>query len=762
MIQGTMSNAGKSLLCAGLCRIFRQDGYKVAPFKSQNMALNSFITEDGLEMGRAQVVQAEAAGIPPQVEMNPILLKPTNDVGSQVIVNGEVLKNMSAREYFAYKKQLVPDIMKAFHKLEEENDIIVIEGAGSPAEINLKKDDIVNMGLAKMVDAPVLLVGDIDRGGVFAQLLGTLMLLEEDEKQRVKGLIINKFRGDKTILDPGIVMLEERGQIPVVGVTPYMQVEIEDEDSLTERFEGGKGGNVSGEAIGLVDIAVIRTPRISNFTDFMLLENAPGVNLRYVKNPRELGEPDMIILPGTKNTMGDLKWLRQSGMEGKILKAHAKGCVVWGICGGYQMLGQTLSDPEGVEDGGSMKGFGLLPVETTFTTEKTRTRINGRFVHVEGILEGLQNVEFEGYEIHMGQTRLLKGSPMNQIHDTVKDRKKDGSAKTARRLEEKHNGNGVCHGNMEETGMDGISHDNAYGTYIHGIFDKEEVVTEIVKTLAEKKGLSMEEIQGVDLKTFKESQYDLLADTLRNHLDIDQIYEIIGMRRKGRSYTLETIENVTDKNHTQTKIEIENVLPTEIEKRSFEIITEELKQEKIFLPDIQAPITKRCIHTSADFDYAKNLVFSEHAVEKALDAIRNGASIVTDTQMGKSGINKKRLEQYGGQVYCFMSDEDVAQAAKKNGTTRAVASMEKACELDEKLIFAIGNAPTALIHLYELIRNGRIKPELVIGVPVGFVNVVQSKELILTLEDIPYIVARGRKGGSNIAACICNALIYML
>lgn len=309
MIQGTMSNAGKSLLCAGLCRIFKQDGYRVAPFKSQNMALNSFITEDGLEMGRAQVVQAEAAGVAPQVEMNPILLKPTNDVGSQVIVNGEVLKNMSAREYFAYKKQLIPDIMKAFHKLEEENDIIVIEGAGSPAEINLKKDDIVNMGLAKMVDAPVLLVGDIDRGGVFAQLLGTLMLLEDDEKERVKGLVINKFRGDKTILDPGIVMLEERGGIPVVGVTPYMQVEIEDEDSLTERFNMTKCGKGAEERIGLVDIAVIRTPRISNFTDFMLLENAPGVNLRYVKNPRELENPDMIILPGTKNTMGDLKWV---------------------------------------------------------------------------------------------------------------------------------------------------------------------------------------------------------------------------------------------------------------------------------------------------------------------------------------------------------------------------------------------------------------------------------------------------------------------
>ena len=246
MIQGTMSNAGKSLLCAGLCRIFKQDGYKVAPFKSQNMALNSFITDKGLEMGRAQVVQAEAAGIEPEVSMNPILLKPTNDVGSQVIVNGEVLGNMSARDYFKYKKELIPDVMKAFHKLEENYDIIVIEGAGSPAEINLKENDIVNMGLAKMVDAPVLLVGDIDRGGVFAQLLGTLLLLEEDEKERVKGLIINKFRGDKTILDPGIEMLEEKGNVPVIGVTPYLHVEIEDEDSLTERFTSKKSGGLTG------------------------------------------------------------------------------------------------------------------------------------------------------------------------------------------------------------------------------------------------------------------------------------------------------------------------------------------------------------------------------------------------------------------------------------------------------------------------------------------------------------------------------------
>lgn len=516
MIQGTMSNAGKSLLCAGLCRIFKQDGYRVAPFKSQNMALNSFITEDGLEMGRAQVVQAEAAGIAPQVEMNPILLKPTNDIGSQVIVNGEVLKNMSAREYFAYKKQLIPDIMKAFHKLEEENDIVVIEGAGSPAEINLKQDDIVNMGLAKMVDAPVLLVGDIDRGGVFAQLLGTLMLLEDDEKERVKGLVINKFRGDKTILDPGIVMLEERGGIPVVGVTPYMQVEIEEEDSLTERFEGRKSGSPDGQNIGMLDIVVIRTPRISNFTDFMSLENVPGVNLRYVRHPKDLGEPDMIILPGTKNTMGDLRWLRQSGMEGKILKAHAKGCVVWGICGGYQMLGKTLSDPEGVEDGGELKGLGLLPVETTFTEKKTRTRVTGTFIAVEGDLKKLENLEFEGYEIHMGKTKILEGRPMNQIHDTVRREEKTDADSSA------------C---LAKDEKDGIAYENAYGTYIHGIFDKEEVVTEIVRTLAEKKGLSLEEVKGMDLKTFKESQYDLLADTLRRHLDMEKIYQIMGMKK---------------------------------------------------------------------------------------------------------------------------------------------------------------------------------------------------------------------------------------
>ena len=313
MIQGTMSNAGKSVLVAGLCRVLKQDGYKVAPFKSQNMALNSFITKDGLEMGRAQVMQAEAAGIEPDVRMNPILLKPTNEMGSQVIVNGEVRGNMSARDYFAHKKELIPDIMKAFEELSAEYDYVVIEGAGSPAEINLKQDDIVNMGLARMVQAPVLLVGDIDRGGVFAQLYGTIALLEEDERRLIKGLIINKFRGDKTILDPGIIMLEEKCNKKVLGVVPYMHISLEDEDSLSEKLVSTtNGSNV------LIDIVVIRLPRISNFTDFDVLMQFPGVGLRYVDNADDLGEPDMVILPGSKNTMRDLLWMRQNGIEARL------------------------------------------------------------------------------------------------------------------------------------------------------------------------------------------------------------------------------------------------------------------------------------------------------------------------------------------------------------------------------------------------------------------------------------------------------------
>lgn len=558
MIQGTMSGAGKSLLCAGLCRIFKQDGYKVAPFKSQNMALNSFITRDGLEMGRAQAVQAEAAGTEPAAEMNPILLKPVNDTGSQVIVNGEVLGNMGAREYFAYKKKLVPDIMRAFRKLDREYDIIVIEGAGSPAEINLKAEDIVNMGLAKLTDSPVLLVGDIDRGGVFAQLLGTIMLLEEEERARIKGLIINKFRGDKTILDPGIVMLEERAQIPVVGVAPYLPVEIEEEDSLTERFSGkwtgnarmqirkeedsqtehfsGKEpGNVCGmikkgteNTWGQIEIAVILLPRISNFTDFMPLENREEIAFRYVRKTSELGRPDMILLPGTKNTMGDLLWMRQNGLEAAILRAAGEGAAVFGICGGYQMLGETLSDTLGIEAGGTVRGMGLLPAETVFTEKKVRTRVTGEFSDMGGTLGCLRGVSFEGYEIHMGETKLTKKSALDGLA------KMPGmDAGTADDMvTEKSASVGLAKITDTVTGrkcLDGMSRGNVYGTYVHGIFDKDEVTAGMIRGLAKKKGLPAGQCGGMDYRQFKEKQYDLLAAGLREHLDLQAIRRIMGL-----------------------------------------------------------------------------------------------------------------------------------------------------------------------------------------------------------------------------------------
>ena len=322
MIQGTMSSAGKSFLAAGLCRIFKEDGLSVAPFKSQNMALNSYITEEGLEMGRAQVMQAEAAGIRPEAAMNPVLLKPTSHMGSQVIVNGEVLGNYSAAEYFKMKKSLIPEIKRAYDSLAERFDVIVVEGAGSPAEINLRENDIVNMGLAELIDAPVLLAGDIDRGGVFAQLYGTAALLSDRERARIRAFIINKFRGDKEILKPGLSMLYERCPIPVAGVVPYMDVDLDDEDSLAERLWAKDTAMDRNGRKAFARIAVVRLPRISNFTDFNALEHLPGVALYYADRPEELSAADLVILPGTKNTMGDLKWLKETGMEAAILRKY--------------------------------------------------------------------------------------------------------------------------------------------------------------------------------------------------------------------------------------------------------------------------------------------------------------------------------------------------------------------------------------------------------------------------------------------------------
>lgn len=475
MVQGTCSNAGKSLLVAALCRILMQDGYRVAPFKSQNMALNSFITGDGLEMGRAQVMQAEACQIAPDVRMNPILLKPTSDQGSQVILHGEVLGNVSAKTYFKDKLQLKSEVQKAYDSLAADYDVVVIEGAGSPAEINLKENDLVNMGMAKMADAPVLLVGDIDRGGVFASLAGTMLLLDEEERARVKGMVINKFRGDVSILEPGLRMLEEIVHVPVVGVVPYLQVDIDDEDSLTERF-------TAKPKESLLDIAVIRFPRISNFTDFNPLEYIDGVSLRYVGSVAELGNPDMVVLPGTKNTMADLMWFRQSGLEAQVFQLHHKGVPLFGICGGYQMLGVSLHDPDGVEHGGSMAGMGLLPHETLFSKEKTRVSASGILSEVDGIFSALSGQEYTGYEIHMGTS----GVQANLVHQ-----------------------------------------EGVYGTYLHGIFDREGIAKTIVEALFLQKGLDPSAVQAFDMEAYKQKQYDLLADGVRQSLDMKLVHRLL-------------------------------------------------------------------------------------------------------------------------------------------------------------------------------------------------------------------------------------------
>lgn len=476
MIQGTMSNAGKSLITAGLCRVFAQDGYKVAPFKSQNMALNSFVTKNGGEMGRAQVVQAEACGILPDVRMNPVLLKPATDVGCQVIVNGKVYANMNAMEYFCRKEELIPDILEAYNSLDKEYDIIVIEGAGSPAEINLRENDIVNMGFAKLVDAPVILVGDIDRGGVFAQLYGTVALLEEDERRRIKATAVNKFRGDKKLFEPGIKILEKLCGVPVAGVIPFTYVDIDDEDSLA-----GKAHSFEKK---LVDIAVIRFERISNFTDFSPFERYENVSLRYVKKPSELGCPDMIILPGTKSTIADLKRFRESGLETAVKKAADRGTIIFGICGGLQMLGNSISDPFGAEsaDLTQIAGLGLLNTDTVFENEKIQRQTKGVLSGITGVLSGLNGMNYEGYEIHMG--RSGHNSPV-------------------------------------------IENNNVYGSYIHGIFDAPGISDTILKALCDKKGAAFEDIGIFNLAEYKNKQYDALAAVIRRSFDIDLIYRIL-------------------------------------------------------------------------------------------------------------------------------------------------------------------------------------------------------------------------------------------
>ena len=484
MIQGTMSNAGKSLLAAGLCRVLKQDGYRVAPFKSQNMALNSFITKDGSEMGRAQVVQAEAAGIEPDVRMNPILLKPTTDVGSQVIVNGRVQGNMPAMEYYRRKRDFIPAVMEAYESLAREYDIIVIEGAGSPAEINLQENDIVNMGLARMVDAPVLLVGDIDRGGVFAQLYGTVALQSEEDRRRIKGVVVNKFRGDRAILEPGLKTLEELCGVPVAGVVPYLHVDIDDEDSLSERFGRDREPR-------LIDIAVIRLPRISNFTDFSPFERYENVSLRYVERARDLRAPDMIVIPGTKSTIADLQWLRQSGLEASIQKAASGGTLVFGVCGGYQLLGETLDDSQGTESGHpqTLRGLGLLPTRTVFTAEKRRAQVTATAA------APFAGAALTGYEIHTGRT-AVNGAPFCRYADGTPE---------------------------------GCVQNAVFGTYLHGLFDSGELTEQLAAYLCRRKGIAPDTAAPLAMADYRTQQLDLLADGVRSALDMDAVYAAMGL-----------------------------------------------------------------------------------------------------------------------------------------------------------------------------------------------------------------------------------------
>lgn len=498
MLQGTASNVGKSIITTGLCRIFKQDGYNVIPFKSQNMALNSFITKEGLEMGRAQVSQAEACGIDPIADMNPILLKPNGNNKSQVIVRGKVVGDMSSKEYHEYKLQLTEVLGDIFEEFEEKYDVVVMEGAGSCAEINLMERDISNMGMAEIANAPVIIIGDIDRGGVFASLAGTMLLLPDEYKKRVKGVIINKFRGRKELLDSGIKMLEDIIKVPVLGVLPYTDIKIEEEDSVTTRFKQKVNK-------GNIHIEVVRTPHMSNFTDFNIFETQEDVSLRYVDFGESFGDPDIVIIPGTKSTIDDLMFLRKNGLENQIKELHRRGKLIIGICGGYQMLGKVLKDPYHVEnDLEEVEGIGLLDVETTFEMEKTTTQVKAILdENFHGYLENLSGKEVSGYEIHMGITKRNENSN-NFV--TVKQK-----------LEQKVNYQ-VGSVNKEC---------NVFGTYLHGIFDDIDFTRTILNNIRKMKNLEPIESNVKSFKEFKNQQYDKLADYLREHLDIEKIYEIM-------------------------------------------------------------------------------------------------------------------------------------------------------------------------------------------------------------------------------------------
>ncbi len=509
MIQGTGSYVGKSLIVAGLCRIFKKDGFNVVPFKSQNMSLNSFVTREGGEMGRAQVVQAEAAGIKPHVDMNPILIKPNTDTGAQIIIHGKVYRNMSAIQYHQFKKRALRAVKESFYRLRERYELMVIEGAGSPAEINLRENDIVNMGMAEIADCPVILVGDIDKGGVFASLIGTLELLSKEEKKRIKGFIINKFRGDIRLLEPGLDFLEKKTGLPVVGVIPYFKdLYLQEEDGVSAekvRLSSKRGD---------IQIAVLLLPHISNFTDFDALEKEPEVELCYIKPGNRIPASDLIIIPGSKNTIGDLAYLRKSQYDKAILKHHQRGGFVIGICGGYQMLGRLIFDPSKIETSRkSIVGLGLLNVETTIEKQKVTSQVEARLFRKD-LLQWRTGKIF-GYEIHMGRTD--RRNNILPIFTIVK--------KGDRNI-------WIEDGAISKDGK-------VWGTYIHGIFDNDEFRRGFINHLRKRKGLSpLSRSDILHYHQMKGEGFNNLERGLRENLDVDLIYRILSlMPRKTETAT---------------------------------------------------------------------------------------------------------------------------------------------------------------------------------------------------------------------------------
>ncbi|MDW7673759.1 MAG: cobyric acid synthase [Bacillota bacterium] len=508
MFQGTGSHVGKSILATALCRIFKQDGHSVAPFKAQNMALNSYVTKSGGEMGRAQVAQAEASGIDPEVEMNPILLKPTGNASSQVIILGKPIGNLSAYEYHQeFNMTALEVVQNSYQKLADQYDIIVLEGAGSPAEVNLKARDIVNMRMAKLANAPVVLIADIDRGGAIASIVGTLELLDEDEKDLVQGLVINKFRGDVTLLEPALKFLEEKTGKPVLGVIPYMtEVGIADEDSVSRENDDGAKKHTNTDRL---DIVVISLPRLSNFTDFDCFQADPDVALRYVKQVKDIDKPDLIIIPGSKNTIEDLLFLQSSGLAEEIKRLAEEGVAVVGICGGYQILGQELSDPFATESSISKAyGLGLLPINTVFAKEKTTRQVQGYVNETTSpLLKDCSEVEISGYEIHMGVSELLDSV------ETVCSLFQDMKTKAIARADGAVSTNGTV-----------------FGTYVHGIFDNNSFRRQFLNNLRVIKGWEPLATNAISFEAQKEEAYNKLADHVRAYLDMDKIYQIIGLR----------------------------------------------------------------------------------------------------------------------------------------------------------------------------------------------------------------------------------------